>query len=296
MTGFGAAECEVERGRVRVEVRTVNHRFLNLQVKAPTSLDRQLPLVERLLRGAFSRGHVSVTLSVERSTVEDEAGRELPVDMARARGILFALRSIQDELGVPGELSISDLARFREIFQPTEDPASRRVEVEDTVLEGVVSAALSAVAEMRSEEGRRLGTDLEERLERMSEAVDEIAGRAPQRLVRERDRLVGQIEALLPDGVPVDPDRIAREVAHMADRWDIHEELVRFRSHVAMFRGTLRDGSPDGVGKRLGFIAQEMLREANTMGSKANDAEIMGFVVVLKEELERLREQLENVE
>jgi uncharacterized protein (TIGR00255 family) len=149
---------------------------------------------------------------------------------------------------------------------------------------------------MRVEEGERLAEDLRGRLRAMESEVEAIEAAAPGRLERERDRIREQIARLLPDGVPVDEERIAREIAHLAERWDIHEEVVRFRSHLEMFRDTLGDGSPDGVGKRLGFIVQEILREANTMGSKANDAEIARAVVKLKEEIERLREQLENVE
>jgi len=126
--------------------------------------------------------------------------------------------------------------------------------------------------------------------------VTEIARRAPERLVSERDRLRLAIQALLEGETRVDEERLAREVAYLAERWDIHEEIVRFRSHLEMFRDTLVRGDPGGVGKRLGFIAQEFLREANTMGSKANDAEIASRVIVLKEEIDRLREQLENVE
>lgn len=296
MTGFGAAELELERGRIRVEVRTVNHRFLNLQVRGPQSMDRQLSLVERILRGSFARGHVSVSISFERDPAPEESVREIPVDLARAQAILGALRTVQASLDVPGEITIRDLARFREILQPVDDTASRRIEIEDGVLEAVVLSAVRAVSEMRAGEGSRMGDDLRLRLDRMLEAVDGIEALAPGRLIRERDRIREQIERLLPEGVSPDPDRLAREVAHLAERWDIHEEIVRFRSHVTLFQTTLSEGSSDGVGKRFGFIAQEMLREANTMGSKANDAEMTRLVLALKEELERVREQLENVE
>jgi uncharacterized protein (TIGR00255 family) len=130
----------------------------------------------------------------------------------------------------------------------------------------------------------------------MEGEVVEIARRAPERLTSERDRLRLAVQALLEGEIRVDEERLAREVAHLAERWDIHEEIVRFRSHLTMFRDTLDRGEAGVVGKRLGFIAQELLREANTMGSKANDAEIAGRVIVLKEEIDRLREQLENVE
>jgi uncharacterized protein (TIGR00255 family) len=159
-----------------------------------------------------------------------------------------------------------------------------------------VSEAASRATEMREAEGRRLAEDLEGRLEAMEGTVGQIAGRAPERLAAERDRLRAAIQELLGANLAVDEERLAREVAHMAERWDIHEEIVRFRAHLEMFRESIRTGDPGGIGKRLGFIAQEILREANTMGSKANDAQIAALVVALKEEIERLREQLENVE
>ena len=130
----------------------------------------------------------------------------------------------------------------------------------------------------------------------MEEELDRVGQRAPERLVAERDRLREVIRELLDSEVAVDEERVAREVAHLAERWDIHEELVRFRSHLEMFRVAIGEGESGGVGKRLSFIAQELLREANTIGSKANDSEIARSVVGLKEEIERVREQVENVE
>ena len=148
---------------------------------------------------------------------------------------------------------------------------------------------------MREQEGRRLGDDLEQRLQGVERAMSRIEELAPGRLVAERDRMRRVIAELL-DGVPIDEDRIAREIAYMAERWDISEELVRLRSHIELFRGSLEDGSADPVGKRLSFLTQEMNRETNTIGSKANDAAIEHQVIAIKEEIERLREQIENVE
>jgi uncharacterized protein (TIGR00255 family) len=297
MTGFGTAEAPFGQGRVRAEVRTVNHRFLNLQLRLPTGLDALVAGVERVLRAQFARGHVSLSVSLEFDAggVEESFPAVQP-DLARARGIVAALQEVQDSLGLPGEVTIREIARFREILKVPEDPSLRPPPIEASLLEAVVQAAALAASAMRVEEGVRLAEDLSTRLDRMLEAVEAVDARVPERLVRERDRIQEQIQRLLPDGVAPDPDRLAREVAHLAERWDIHEEIVRFRSHVEMFRSTLEGGSTEGVGKRFGFIAQEMLREVNTMGSKANDAEITRHVLALKEELERLREQLENVE
>jgi uncharacterized protein (TIGR00255 family) len=297
MTGFGRAEGATQGGRLRAEVRTVNHRFLNLQIRTPSGFEVLQGELDRLLRSVFSRGHVSLTLTLERDEV---AGTDTPgaigVDLDRARGALAALRTVRDELGLEDAVELTHLLHFRDLFPPPDRERETQVEPAIEDVGPVVRAAAEEALAMRVEEGERLADDLRGRLRAMESEVEAIEAAAPGRLVRERDRLREQIARLLPDGVPVDEERIAREIAHLAERWDIHEEVVRFRSHLEMFRATLGDGSPDGVGKRLGFIVQEILREANTMGSKANDAEIARAVVKLKEEIERLREQLENVE
>ena len=141
-----------------------------------------------------------------------------------------------------------------------------------------------------------LKEDLEARLDAMEAEVARVEARAPERLTQERDRLREAVGALMEGQGEVDEERIAREIAHLAERWDVHEEVVRFRSHMEMFRAALETGSLGGVGKRLAFVSQELLREANTIGSKGNDALIAESVVVLKEEIEKMREQVENIE
>lgn len=293
MTGFGAAETTFDTVRIRTEIRTVNHRFLKVQSRLPTGLESLSPALERWVRSEVSRGHVSVTVAVE--PIDAVADRAVPVHMDRARAYRDALRHLQDQLGLGGSVDVALLAGFRDIFQPGDrDPVSEAVSEE--AVEESLRSALSRLQLMREEEGRRLAQDLEGRLASMDAELIRIREAAPRRLVSERDRLRGQIAELLGSEFEVDEERIARELAHLADRWDIHEEVVRLASHMQMFREALATGAEDGVGKRLGFIAQEILREVNTIGSKANDAEIGASVVTMKEEVERLREQLENVE
>jgi uncharacterized protein (TIGR00255 family) len=296
MTGFGEAERATDAGRLRAEVRTVNHRFLNFQIRTPSGMDRLQPTIERMLRASFTRGNISLTLLLERGDVpEEDSPPVMVLDLARARAYRDGLLQARDELGLEGEVELRHLLSFRDLFQaPERDRTLPEVDTGD--VEAVVEAAAMAAVAMRMDEGDRMARDLLERLRAMEAEVGVIEAAAPGRLVRERVRIGEAIARLLPQGVAVDEDRIAREIAHLAERWDIHEEVVRFRSHLAMFRDTVREGSPEGVGKRLGFIVQEILREANTMGSKANDADIARSVVALKEEIERLREQLENLE
>lgn len=295
MTGFGASEAEAPQGRLRVEVRTVNHRFLNTQFRTPPGFDRYHAEMERCLRKHFVRGHVAVTVFLDRPH-DPEGVPRVQVDMERARAYRDAFRAMQAELGLGGTVGVELLSGFRDLLQTGERDRPLAVDLDAEFLGEVVDRAAEAAVEMRRAEGARLGTDLAQRLDRLETEMEAVEARAPERLVQERDRLREAIRELLDGAGEVDEERIVREVAHLAERWDIHEEVVRFRSHLAMFRETMEAGSPEGVGKRFGFIAQELLREANTIGSKANDADIAARVVTLKEEIERLREQLENVE
>jgi uncharacterized protein (TIGR00255 family) len=297
MTGYGEAEGATAAGRLRAEVRTVNHRYLNLQLRSPNGFDRHHPALERILRKHFTRGHVALTLVLERSELAEDAGPPpVTVDLERARGYRDALRMAGSELGLAGEVEIGHLLPFRELFQAPDRDKLPLPELELDEVQPVVETAARQARAMREEEGGRLAEDLLGRLRLMEAEVGVVEAAAPDRLERERDRIRDAVTRLLPDGVPVDEDRVAREIAHLAERWDIQEEVVRFRSHLAMFRDTVSRGSEEGVGKRLGFIVQEILREVNTMGSKANDATIARAVVSLKEEIERIREQVENVE
>ncbi|HEV3048783.1 MAG TPA: DUF1732 domain-containing protein, partial [Longimicrobium sp.] len=175
------------------------------------------------------------------------------------------------------------------------DDEGVRVEVPPDDIRAVIEDAARATSSMREDEGRRLQADLEARIAAIETALDAIAELAPARLATERDRLRAAV-AELAGGVAVSEDRLAQEIAYLAERWDINEELVRFRSHNELFRELMAANPEEPVGKRLSFLVQEMHREANTIGSKANHAGIAHRVVAIKEEVERLREQVENVE
>ena len=294
MTGYGESERDMGPGQLRVEIRTVNNRYLNVQFRVPPGLDRHQRRLERTLKDHFVRGQVSVNVTLDRGTPGRD-GVPVRVDVDRARAYVEALRALQAELNLDGRIDIGLLSRYRGVLEET-DPAMAAGELSEELLLEVTNEAAQKAVRAREEEGGFLRDDLSGRLEIMEAEIDGVEGRAPERLVLERDRLREAIRELVEGNVSIDEERVSREIAHLAERWDVHEELVRFRSHMEMFRAALRDGDSGGVGKRLGFIAQELLREANTIGSKANDAEIARRVVTLKEEIERLREQIENVE
>ena len=285
MTGFGSAEGEVGGARVAVEVRSVNHRFFSPSIKLPSEFASWEGEVREVLRRAVSRGHVSLTARVAR-----EAG-EGRIDEARFAAFVRQLRDLQQRYGLDATLDVGTVLRLPAVLSSQEEAESGSA----AELVAVVTRAVEALDAMRVAEGARLRVYLEERLKLVAEAVDRIAARAPVRLVEQRDRLRQAIRELA-DGVNVDEQRLAQEVAILADRLDVGEEIARFHSHLEAFRSTLRSANGDGVGKRLGFLLQELLREANTTGSKANDAAILQDVLAVKEELERIREQVENLE
>ena len=291
MTGFGEAERDTPAGRLRAEIRTVNHRFFSANLKLARAAERFEPMIREWLRTALPRGHANFSL---RLVAPDGAGPggTLRLDEERARSYLTVLRDLQQRLELPGEVDVALLARHPDIFTAADES---EVVLDADDVQAVTEAAASAAIVMREEEGRRLRDDLEDRLVAIETAMAAIAERAPERLVTERDRIRRVVADLLED-VAVDEDRVAREIAFLAERWDVSEELVRLRSHIEQFRGYLASRAQEPVGKRLGFLVQEMNRETNTIGSKANDAVIEHAVVAVKDEIERLREQIENVE
>jgi len=293
MTGYGEAQRDTPAGHLRLEVKSVNHRFFNPSLKTPAGFDRYERDLTEILRRHVARGHVTLYLAVDRRAAE--RGACVRADLDRARAYKEALEEIHTELGVPGSVDLAMLARFGEIFRAPEPEELPEVDV--AVLREMTEEAVRGLVALREAEGARLRDDLEARLRAMGASLDVVEARAPERLLRERDRLREAVRELS-EQVEVDEDRLAREVAYVAERWDINEEVVRFRAHLAAFAEALASDkdSGDSVGKRLGFLVQEMHREANTIGSKANDAAIGEAAMALKEEIERLREQVENVE
>jgi uncharacterized protein (TIGR00255 family) len=287
MTGFGAAEDTVLGGRLRVEIRTVNHRYFNLSLKLPAEFGALEGEFRERLRKEFDRGHVTVMVR----WVSAPAQAALPrVNLDQARLVLAQLRSLQAELKLPGEVDLGMLVRQPDVLQRPDEDA---VALDWSAVDPVVVKAAQACQAMRLREGEVLARELGHRLDQMQAASRRIAEQAPTRMVRERERLRQSVQNLLNGGVP-DEDRLAQEIAFIADKLDITEELVRFQAHVDACRVALAGRQP--AGKQLGFLAQELGREVNTIGSKANDAVITQQVILMKGELEKFREQLENLE
>jgi uncharacterized protein (TIGR00255 family) len=286
MTGFGAADGTVGAARVAVELRSVNHRFFNATIKLPPELSRWEGDVRETLRKKVSRGHVTMSARIERGV----AGPPV-IDEERFGAYVSMLRGLKDRFNLSGDVDVGTVLRMPDVMSSI----TEGTDGEEPAFVRLVEAAVDDLSRSRRDEGVRLTAFLLERLAVIEGALARLEARAPQRLVEQRNRVREAIRQLA-DGIPVDDQRLAIETAIQADRLDVQEELSRFRSHVAAFRGTLDDTTIEAVGKRLGFLLQEMLREANTTGSKANDAGMLTDVVTLKEELERIREQVENLE
>jgi uncharacterized protein (TIGR00255 family) len=290
MTGFGLADGSVAGGRLQVEIRTVNHRHFNAQLRLPSALQGLDGVLRERLRGRIERGHVALTARwlETPSTIPSD----IQVDIDRARAIMAAVERLRSALALPGDVDTAFLARQPDVLR-FEGGAEEPPEVDPAEVWAVVDMALDGVVAMREQEGLALARELTLRLDLLGAALGRIRERAPARVVAERDRLRQAVTELM-DGRQPDADRLAQEIALLADRLDITEETVRLAAHIAAAREILAADAPGG--RRLGFLAQEFLREINTIGSKANDAGITGEVVGMKEELERFREQLENIE
>lgn len=290
MTGFGHAEGTVGTLHVTVEIRTVNHRFFSPSIKLPAAFTQWETEVREAMRTRVSRGHITLTARTERTAVAPNPG----IDASKFAEAVRTLRELSAQHALAGEVDLASVLRMPDVIATHRDPVEENVGTAPELV-AIVEHALVSLNKARAEEGVRLVAVLLDRLGIVRQAVERIAARAPERVIAHRDRLK-QAVLELTGGIPLDDQRLMQEVALLADRIDISEEMDRFRSHLSAFELTLEQAPPDGVGKRLGFLLQELLREANTTGSKGADNAVLQDVVAIKEELERIREQVENLE
>ncbi|HZK56127.1 MAG TPA: YicC/YloC family endoribonuclease [Desulfosporosinus sp.] len=288
MTGFGRGEASVGGYQFTIELKSVNHRFLEILVRAPRHLVGFEEQIRKTLQGKFQRGRIEVSVNL----VKTEAMKRLvKVDKDLALSYDKILKDLALALHTTYETDVYRLVAFPEILSVV-DP-----EIELDILWGACTEALKlasdSFAQMRSIEGEKLASDLLQRLDFITQSLQHIAERSPLVVSDYQERLQDRIQTLLKE-VELDATRLANEVVYFADRASITEELVRFESHLAQGREALR--SNDSVGRRLDFLIQEMNREINTIGSKANDLKIGQQVVGIKSELEKVREQIQNLE
>ena len=288
MTGYGRAARLIDGRDISVEIRSVNHRFFEFSARLPRSMNYLEEKLKALVHASVSRGKVDLNLSL--LSLEEPSAQVL-LNRPLAEGYLSALRALGKELDVADDITLSSLARFHDIF------VLRKSEVdEDALGEAVQSVAAEALAqymEMRAAEGEKLRQDVAARLELILFHLGQVEERYPAIVEGYRTRLMQRLTELL-DGQQIDEQRILTEAAIFAEKTAVAEETVRLRSHIAQLGEFLAGGQP--VGRKLDFLVQEMNREANTIGSKAQDMAVAKLVVEIKSEIEKIREQIQNIE
>lgn len=290
MTGYGHASLEAGGLRAAVSVRSVNHRFLDATVHLPRRLQSLEAEVKERVAAAVARGRVEVSVQ---ATLPDEGAEAVAASQPLVTSLVRTLRDLQREYGLEGGVSVADLVRFPGAIERVEGPADVAEPVRAAV-SGLLSRALDGLDAMRRGEGERLRAELERLLAVVEGAAERIEGRCASSREPRQAALLERARALVGE-LGLEDARLYQEVVRAVERHDVAEELQRLRSHAASFREVLAaDGAPSG--KRLDFLAQELMREANTVGSKVQDAPAIRDVVELKAEIERLREQVQNVE
>jgi uncharacterized protein (TIGR00255 family) len=288
MTGYGASALERDGQRLAAEIRSVNHRFCEVVMRCPKLVSPFEDQIRQLIQDRFARGKLNLTITWSGI---GETGEVLRVNDAVADQYVQLLDRLKERYQLDSGLDVKTLAALPDVF--TWEHTALSDEQTWAMLQELVMQACDSMNAMKDREGQSLARDLVMRLDIIRKHLEVIVTRAPQRPLEAKERLMARLKPLLAD-LEMDPVRIAQEVALMADRLDCTEECVRLSAHLDQFR-SLVEGS-ELAGRKLNFLLQEMNREANTIGSKANDVDIAHAVVVIKEELERLREQVQNVE
>jgi uncharacterized protein (TIGR00255 family) len=287
MTGYGSGRAALGEGQVVLDVRTVNHRFLDVRVRLPSRIQSRTPVVERAIRARLQRGRVDVS-----ARFEGQAFPQPTLDLDRARAVYGELAALRDALNPDEPLPLTLLSSVPDLFV-----VNRAIDEEalDRSLEQAAQAACDVVMAMREKEGQALGSELGDRLSDLGLSVGALKVAVPEMLEGRRTRLRDRLDALLAGvDVNVDPGRLEQEIAVLADRSDIAEELVRLDSHRDQMLELIENSSAP-VGKRIDFLLQEMAREANTIGSKVQDGALTTHVIALKACIEQMREQAQNV-
>ena len=288
MTGYGKAEVAVDAGRIVAEIRSVNHRYGEISVKLPRLWLAFEHVVRKRVADRVKRGKVEVFIQ---RGADDLSGRLPTVNLALAKSYLDALLRLKEELGLDERIPLSLIASQKDVLMTGE--AETAGEEPPPELLAAVDRAVDSLETMRSLEGAALLNDMVQRRDTLADLIGRVGERAPDVAREYAERLRERVSQLTRDGA-VDEARLAQEVAIMADRSDVTEELVRFRSHLQQFDESLKLAEP--MGRKLDFLLQELNREVNTIGSKANDAAITATVVAMKAELEKIREQVQNIE
>ncbi len=288
MTGYGGAKGEHNGITVSAELKSVNNRYLDMNIRLPKSCLFAEEPIRSAVSGHISRGKLDVFISVDSSGADSVS---IQVNEALAEAYISAVRSIAEKYSLSDDLSALTVARFPDVMSAQKEDADR-----DAVTQAILSVLDQALADydtMRAREGDKLRLDILQKLENIEAMVAVVEQRSPQTVAEYRQKLYDKMKEVLEDAA-VEESRILQEAAIYADKVSVDEETVRMRSHIAQFRQMLEQGSP--VGRKLDFLIQEMNREANTTGSKCSDSQIAKLVIDMKAEIEKIREQVQNIE
>ncbi len=288
MTGYGREQDIINNRNILVEIRSVNHRYYEFSSRVPRAYSYLEEKLKTLLNGSIQRGKVEVCVSIMN---EEGIDAVINVNRSIAKGYIEALRSVNEELDLRDDLSLSQISRFPDIFN-----ISKAVDDEEEIwnlVETVASKALSKFIEMREKEGAKMREDIENHLHNIEKMVLFIEKNAPRMTENYRNRLYNRLKDILSD-TTIDEQRILTEAAIYSEKVAVDEETVRLHSHISQFRELLEADEP--IGRKLDFLIQEINREVNTTGSKAQDLDITRTVVDMKSEIEKIREQIQNIE
>ena len=289
MTGYGRGEITEGHVTVSAEIRTVNSRYLEFSMRLPRTIALRENELKELIRSKIVRGKINLNVNIDH-----ENTNEIPlrINTATAKAYKALLKTLQAETKIKGAITLDHLLKFPEVMEVNEFEAGD--EKDWSLVQRSVLRALEETSKMRSREGAELMKDLEARIHLIGKMIDEVETMSEKRVPQERQRLHERLQELIADKSVIDEQRLELEISLYADKLDITEECVRFQSHNKFFLDAMRNES--AAGRKLNFLIQEMNREANTIGSKAGDADIAHKVVAIKEELEKIREQLQNIE
>lgn len=289
MTGYGMGEFSNEHYKFKVEIKSVNHRYSDITVKLPRHINYLEESIKRNIRDKISRGKVDVYINLE---YINESAVDVKIDVPLAKSYKKALSNLLVELNMDDNIRLHNILGIPDVVR------TERKELDKDLVWGILSKALFSALDnimiMKEMEGKALKTDILSKIDNIEGFVNKIEERAPSVVLDYKLKLKERIKTLLEDNVVLDEDRFSNEVAFFADKSSIDEEIVRIYSHIKQFRSILEED--DSVGRKLDFLIQEFNRETNTIGSKANDITISKYVVELKAELEKIREQIQNIE
>lgn len=287
MTGYGKGIFEQAGKKYTIEIRSVNHRFLEIKCRMPKGMLAIEEKVERSLKEAFDRGSFVVHLDVDSSS---EGVREINLDFELAKAYYAAGHRLKEYLGLPYDLSLQDLIRYPEVIRSEEKEKDEDLWI---AIEEALKQAIEELQVMRAKEGAKLIVDLQDRIGLMEEAISTISGQSSRMVEEYHNKVRDRMRELL-DTIPVDEDRLIHEAAVFADKSDVTEEITRLKIHLEHFRGYLALEEP--IGRKLDFLIQEMNREVNTIGSKSSSNDLAVVIIGLKSEMEKIREQVQNLE